>query len=82
MRQRVPGSQELACSALTYGNVSQPPTSTIAKRQREGTVTSLAVFFDMALNINISKRKRKRVQRDGGVKHQIRHVVSWHSECR
>jgi integrase len=30
------------------------------------------------MNINISRRKRRRVQRDGSIKHQIRWVVSWH----
>jgi hypothetical protein len=32
------------------------------------------------MNINVSRRKRRRVQRDGSIRHQVRWVVSWHIE--
>ena len=32
------------------------------------------------MNINITRRKRRRVQRDGSIRHQVRWVVSWHLE--
>ena len=33
------------------------------------------------MGINITRRKRRRVQRDGSVKHQVRWVVGWHVDC-
>jgi hypothetical protein len=30
------------------------------------------------MDINITRRKRRRVQRDGSIKHQVRWIVSWH----
>ena len=38
----------------------------------------MAIPYEM--NINISRRKRRRVQRDGSIRHQVRWVVSWHIE--
>jgi integrase len=43
-------------------------------------VVPLAVFYSAAMNINISRRKRRRVQRSGAIRHQVRFVVSWHTE--
>ena len=36
--------------------------------------------FCSAMNINVTRRKRRRVQRDGSIRHQVRWVVSWHIE--
>jgi hypothetical protein len=34
------------------------------------------------MNINITRRKRRRKQRDGSIKWQVRWVVSWHNAGR
>jgi hypothetical protein len=32
------------------------------------------------MEANVTRRKRRRVQRDGSIKHQVRSVVSWNTD--